>query len=462
MLRCSLLSLLLASLASAQSDLRVTLDGDISEWPEDVACLADEHYLYVRAQVEDSPHPLQAAPETLALWLDLDSDPATGAALNDPPDASGMGVDLIVEFSPSERGFGAACYTLTSTGGREPIANSAIGLEFAPTCAGPWYEIRIARDALSPASLGSRVRGMLVLSDRSGVVGWSDPFAASAPRGAAGPALTDALPPAKPRRGVRVVSWNVRHASPESNPEPFARVLQALDPDIILVQEWTNDGAASLASWATGMLGTRAGEEDLTPWNAVASDAWGVAVLSRHPITPASKLATLPGAQNPVRFVAARVQTPSGRVLATSVHLKCCGGGEGSEEATRVAEAEAINAILRPLAAGDEVVVVTGDFNLVGTRNPLDRLGDGLAKRGGRLEPADALCLGDASYATWRDAESDFTPGRLDYALVSISPEAAFVFDTSLLTDVALARLGLDRTDTDASDHLPLVVDLRP
>lgn len=38
----------------------------------------------------------------------------------------------------------------------------------------------------------------------------------------------------------------------------------------------------------------------------------------------------------------------------------------------------------------------------------------------------------------------------------------AFVLDTSRLGERSLARLGMDSTDTDASDHKPVVVDLVP
>jgi hypothetical protein len=37
----------------------------------------------------------------------------------------------------------------------------------------------------------------------------------------------------------------------------------------------------------------------------------------------------------------------------------------------------------------------------------------------------------------------------------------AFALDTARLTDEALAKSGLERDDTDASDHLPIVMDLR-
>lgn len=455
-----------AALSQAQP---VRLDGQVNEWAPDSAAQADGRHLFVRAQVEASGHPLQASPETLSLWLDLDADAGSGEQRTDPPEASALGVDLVVEFSPARKGYGVDCRAISSDGAaHERIGHAELGLEFAPTFAAPWYEIRLSRagdhPALAPLRRPGAVRGLFVLRDAAGeIVGWSDPFEAMLPAFAP-PAEVEQLPPPAARDSVRVVSWNVLRASPENAPEPFARVLQVLAPDVIVVQEWTNEGPEQLRDWATAMLGTSADSPDLTAWHAVASEAWGVGVLSRHPLEPVGALLLLPGERSPVRFVAAVARTDRGPVLVGSVHLKCCGGAAGEEEAQRLAEADAINASVRAVlqAHGPMPVVIAGDFNLVGTRFPLERLGAGLGSRGADLRPAEAWMLGDATLRTWRDDGSDFTPGRLDYALTDRAPTAAFVFDSAPLTEAALARLGLDRSDTAASDHLPLVVDVRP
>jgi len=154
-------------------------------------------------------------------------------------------------------------------------------------------------------------------------------------------------------------------------------------------------------------------------------------------------------------------------VLLTSIHLKCCGSATGREEATRQAEAKAINLMLaessRPWPMS--MRVISGDYNLVGTRTPLDLLAEGLDTDGSNLAVADAATLGDNAVFTWRDWSSPFTPGRLDFALYSdASGKAvhAFVLDTSRMSQETLARLGLDAADSAASDHLPVVLDLLP
>jgi endonuclease/exonuclease/phosphatase family metal-dependent hydrolase len=73
------------------------------------------------------------------------------------------------------------------------------------------------------------------------------------------------------------------------------------------------------------------------------------------------------------------------------------------------------------------------------------------------------MLLGDRLMTTWRDDPSPFSAGRLDYVLTSPSTlgvPQTFVVDTRRLSDGALAMMGLDRTDSAASDHMPLVVDL--
>ena len=63
----------------------------------------------------------------------------------------------------------------------------------------------------------------------------------------------------------------------------------------------------------------------------------------------------------------------------------------------------------------DAAVVIVGDYNLVGSRQPLDiiktaGLTDWLLHR-----------VGDRAAVTWRDEDSEFWPGRLD--LLAYDPE---------------------------------------
>ena len=58
-----------------------------------------------------------------------------------------------------------------------------------------------------------------------------------------------------------------------------------------------------------------------------------------------------------------------------------------------------------------------------------------------------------------------FPPGRLDYIVYSDSTaemRQSFVLDTAILSDAALDAAGLRRSDSLASDHLPVVLDIVP
>jgi endonuclease/exonuclease/phosphatase family metal-dependent hydrolase len=246
------------------------------------------------------------------------------------------------------------------------------------------------------------------------------------------------------------------------DPGPFARVLRVLDPDVVLLQEWTSR-PHEIAAWLNASVPLESGE-----WSVRMTEGWGVAVASRHPVQPLGhEELYLDGEEDAIRFAGALVDTPLGYLAASSVHLKCCGASGSSEDHARISEAGAINRSLSEALAVEPVGmrVIAGDFNLVGSRPPIDVMRNGLDADGSDLEIADARVLGDAAYMTWRDDANPFTPGRLDFTLVGDAGAEivrAFVLDTRGLSDRALDAAGLDRTDSAASDHMPLVVDLRP
>lgn len=466
-----------ASPGGSRGDTMIVLDGSIGEWPKEAAAIADEHYLYTRFMVQDQQFTIQSAPKSIALYFDTDADAATGLKSDKEP-LKGMGVDLEVVFSPGKsvggKGDGVMMWAIGADGKRTPAPITDFDFQAAPTFASDWYEARISRTptdghGLPQAGLlgPGHVKGVMALLDAKGAMeGWADPFTADTGAVcASGPALADAEPPLKPAKAVRVVSWNVEKSSPVKNPARFKRVLEALSPDIVLLQEWEEGDANALAGWFTAMVPRDTG------WNVVKapgdnSNGGGVAIVTRYSVQR-SPIETLrvseDGKQHAVRFVSARAMTPIGDICLGSTHLKCCGSAGSAEDAQRVEAAGAINAEMKGWTAKNAIRLIAGDMNLVGSRAPLDVLRAGLD--GGRdLTVADAVTYGDLAYATWHDAATPFGPGRLDYLVYSASNAKvvhAFVLDTTRLTDGALARMGLDRDDTlKASDHMPVVVDL--
>jgi endonuclease/exonuclease/phosphatase family metal-dependent hydrolase len=467
---------------AAAKGSKVALDGSFKDWPSNAAVQADPDWIYFHVTVPDASAPLQAGSETLALWLDADGDAKTGQVMPAPAGAAGMGVDLVVEYSPADAEHpgqtkrGVEARAMNPGGKTTALTHTQIGLASLPTYASGAYEARISRHvdaAAAPAlanALAARGRGtaMFVLKDKNGkVTGWSDPESFSKPAMPAGAPVADIAVPAKPKGAVRVVSYNVLKSKLVQEPGTFARVLHALNPDVILLQEWDAD-AATATAWFTAVV---TGKHE---WYA-RSAAGDVVIVSPYEITAlggpdtivaAGSEASEGGEKAPVRFLGAIVKTPRTPVAVGTLHLKCCGTAGSPEDARRLAEAKAINGAMRAALAqsGIKVRVFAGDFNLVGTRAPLDALCAGLDSDGSDLAVAEPMVLGDRAEYTWMDRQSEFPPGRLDFAVYSDAGSTvvnAFLLDTSRLAPKALAKIGLDGADTAASDHLPLVVDLK-
>ncbi len=451
----------------------IVLDGKFTDWPAGAATAADADWVYFAVAVEGQNMPLQASNTTLALWLDADDNPATGVQMPSPAIAAALGVDLAVEFSPQDGAGkatpGIAVYAFGEKGAKVGLNQAQLDLAAAPTTAAAAYEIRISRHpdaAVAPVlakllSTAGRARGMFVLIEKGKVVGSSNPESFTLPPlGAGSKPVSDSDLPQKPAGAIRILTYNVLKNSPEKNGNPFSRIFEATKPDIILLQEWDTNQATAQA-WFTAMV---TGE---SRWSAAIGEGGDVLIVSPHPITPLTHGAvTAAGADKPVRFASAKVKTPAGEVAVATVHLKCCGTVGSSEDTKRIAEATAVQAALSSAYGtdGSTLRLVTGDMNLVGSTTPLEKIAAGLDFDGSPLVPANPLVLGDSAEYTWSDEKEKFPPGRLDYILYSDSKATvlnAFVLDTRRLTDRSLARMGLARTDSAASDHLPVVVDFK-
>jgi endonuclease/exonuclease/phosphatase family metal-dependent hydrolase len=436
----------------------ITIDGDTTDWPGDtpVQVEADQHHLFIRFDPETGNHAIQAAPFTTRILIDADDRPGTGTPV------AGLGVDLAVLLSPPNAvgsiGIGSEVMRYDRDGFGASIGHAEIGFFFLPSHASTTYEARIDRAALaSVAGRPIRVRVEQVNADAQ--VLWSGEAEAELPAIDPGTAVPTADLPANPKDALRVLSLNVLHSAPLHNPDAFRRTLRAIDPDVILFQEWFNTPQTTIQTW----MNTNAGPG----WTVIAPNASkGVAVATRVPVLeviPAPLADSGPGRN--ARFVAAVVEGPAGPTIVGSLHLKCCGGANSAEDIRRNEEAASINATLADALTRhpDAAMAIGGDYNLVGTRTPLETLAQGLDADGGDLEPVHALTLGDAAAVTWVDEKSRFSPARLDWILIDSQRSTirrAFTLDTRRLTPAALQRLSLEPLDSQATDHLPIVVDL--
>ncbi|MFG0258157.1 MAG: endonuclease/exonuclease/phosphatase family protein [Phycisphaerales bacterium JB043] len=473
----SLLALAALTLASTPTiDAQtITLDGILSDWPEGVHTLADASHVYVRVDLEDTTS-LQSSQRAIHLRFDLDGDDTTGTSFPQPPDE---GVDLEIVISPSfgnsrQDDFVTARIIPHSSDVSGEVSIPIVDLLWAPTHASDSFEIRFDRAGELGPLIQSSSNATLQISafESDSSLAWQrepvpftlPPYESRAPSSAA--------IPERPESTIRVVSWNVRWGNPYMHPERFDRVFQALDPDVLLLQEWDMrdsppDTRAQIVEWFTQSL------PDVTTWGAERGNAAGVVIVSRFPIErfspydvqPITEGLELARDDRTVRFIGARIRTPQGDLLTGSFHLKCCGSHNGYEDHQRRAEARGINAIVEQ-AINQETptgVFLAGDMNLVGGAEPLLDLIDSLDLDGSHLSDTHTPILGDNVLSTWAGFDTRFPRGRLDYALYSdatIDVVNSFILDVSVLSPQVLDAHGLEPDDRDASDHLPLVFDL--
>lgn len=501
-----LLTLLLSVLANVSQPPAgpIVIDGTFDDWaavavavtdPADapnafvdfgnVKAAHDARHMYLKIDLGRTVN-AQGLDGTAMILLDVDGEPATGDEYFGLP-----GVDVIVELTPPNRrspnrpGMGMGVRSTTyHPDPNDPSARQLgpydIGLRFGPTHAGRRMEFRIDRGVRLPQTppmfLGETLNAKLVYLDSNGELrDETDPFTheLSIPFDPHPRAIEQASDPlARPARdAVRVVSWNVHHGAMLTDPQPFARTLAALNPDVLLLQELPETTSAEeLERFLNGVLAE--GGRGRRQWTVVLGEGGGdlrSAVASALPVEPSEPFRLVSFPDQPhrtVRAAGAIIESGSRRFLAVSVHLKCCGRIGGREDETRIEEVTAVREAIRAACeqGGLDGLVVAGDFNLVGGREPLELMMLGLDFDQSSLTVAEALQLDGLSNDTWADARQPFAPATLDYLLYADSAMRlgrAFVYDASDLSPRWRDVYGTEPDDTTiASDHLPIAADL--
>lgn len=483
-----------APLAQPAPPAAITLDGDLADWPAGQWARADEHFVYFRFDF-DAPRALFDARERLTLLVDADDNDATG----DPARALEPGADLSIEFNPAPRPDAAPVEGQARRGerlritplfapdaarkGNGTVTQSELQLLSIPTHAARSFELRLARsdklaDDLPAAGLLSSGKIRLALQRYDATTGAAigTPLRADIDAPPVQPFNPIGDLPAKDPGSVRVLTYNVLWSSPtkpEPGPAGFSRLLKKTDPDIVVLQEWFDrevDQARTIAqreeavaAWFNQHVGGT--------WQVVGSAGQGVFVASRYKVLHRGPETLMTEAKSnwdfPVRLAAAVLDTPAGPITIGSVHLKCCGTLDSPEDVRRRAEVEVINRTLRELAsaATGGKIIVGGDYNLVGDHEIADRLIADLDTDGSALSLATPLMLGDRIAHTHGGTTRNGGRSRLDYIAY---PDAGFrvtgqfVIDTTIINAPSLQSLGLQAQDTEGSDHLPVVVDLKP
>lgn len=262
---------------------------------------------------------------------------------------------------------------------------------------------------------------------------------------------------------LRVASLNTeRHGLTDpARAGAFRRLLDLADADVYAFQEEWDTPQETLRR----RLDEFDPRGDGRPW--VVHKIGGCAIAARDKLIPAWSFDS--------SYAAAIVDpgpTPQDgmAVLIVSVHLKCCGYAGSEEDQRRVRQALEIRRTIAELRAGrmgdellpyrDAPAVILGDWNLVGSRRPLDEL-TGPTLKG--FERLDVRHVGSPHAWTWRDRDGKgFPPGVLDHIVfqssdllglsgIALSEDPAAPFDP--------ASLGLRAGDLEASDHALLIAD---
>ncbi|MCH8152045.1 MAG: endonuclease/exonuclease/phosphatase family protein [Planctomycetes bacterium] len=420
---------------------------------------------------------------TVLLLLDCDGNRETGKSMR------GLGgVDVIIELTPANAEFpgqaGEGVGLRSTTYQPDPQDTAArrlspydIGFTFAPTYASDRFEFRIRRGVELPQTAATftrdRFTGKLLFRDRAGH--------ARDETGAFSYELTPVNRSAKPKArdplsrpgeaGLRIVSWNVNQGALLANSEPFGRVLAAVDPDVILLQELTDRNTAGQVE---GVLNRWLPRDGPQQWDVVFGAGGGnlrCVIASRLELTPAKPVELVPHPMwredHYLRAVGTIIEHAGKRLLVISVHLRARGRAGSREDLIRGLELETLRQAIRTAMLGENIngIIVAGDFNLVGSRRPLDLMTKWLDLENWSLEAAQAYQLDGLSNATWSDPDEPFVPGRLDYLLYSdatLTVLRSFVLDSRDLNPRWLDRHGLKLHDTaSASDHLPLIADVK-
>ncbi|MEM8738540.1 MAG: alkaline phosphatase D family protein [Planctomycetota bacterium] len=459
---------------------RPTIDGSLDDWTVGSAIKGDQSYLYGRFETP-TLRTLRRYRDYPVLMFDLDNDSATGAALSHM-----AGVDLQIEIAaPSEpvegrRQRSRTVATAYLSDGRsvrldDPPALRALDFQIAPTHASRRHEFRLSRAAAGTLGLPvltdeGTVRMAVALADReTGATQLLLTDEAVLPAYAAPREASAAVAmPAKAGGAVRLMAINVLWGEPLKNPEPFARIFSATEADIYLIQEWERGrySEAEICAWFREHVDAEA------PWAAMVTGSGGrgagTAVVTALPLSaklPAFTPVATERWNFPARISGAAVQTPVGDFVVGNVHFKAGGALGSAEDTRRLAEADAVNRLLLGLSAAvsPEVVVLGGDYNLNGSTSVVEVGTRGLDLDRSPLTTATPHVLGRPGL-TYTHGRGPFK-NRLDFISYSDSSAevtASFVLDTQVLSESSLRRMGLERDDTDATDHLPVVVDLRP
>ena len=262
----------------------------------------------------------------------------------------------------------------------------------------------------------------------------------------------------EPGTDVRIVSFNT-YFEGLSDPDragAMGRLLNSVDGDIYCFQEeWKTEGHSDIL-------------KRLMP--PEGKGRWHIHKVHGNVIASKYRLNILPSKND--RYAAAYIRSAENSLLVINAHLKAMGYIDSGEDQLRVRQANDIVATIGEVCSGQyfqddapgtkPAIVIVGDFNLVGSRAPLDLILD--KKVYGLKDWLIPNLIGE-SVVTWRGgSRASFSPGKLDYVIYSaktLTAKNGFILNSELLSQTELRQLKLDVADSKLSDHLLMTIDFQ-
>ena len=280
-------------------------------------------------------------------------------------------------------------------------------------------------------------------------------------------AFTFSQPPETPKRrshrrysgtDVRIVSFNTyfEGLSDPNREEAMGRLLNSVNGDVYCFQEeWKTEGHGEILKRLMPL-------ENENLWHI--HKVHGNVIASKYP------LKALPSKND--RYAAAYIGLAENHLFIINVHLSAMGYIGSEDDRLRIRQVDDIVATIDEIHRGqydeDDApgtqpgIVIVGDFNLVGSRTPLDMIID--KKVYGLKDWLIPNLIGE-SVVTWRGgSHASFSPGKLDYIVYStrtLIPKNGFILNAELLNRTERKQLSLDVADSKLSDHLLMTVDFQ-
>ena len=426
-------------------------DYNYDDWAE-LKITNDDDFIFFKISLHSEETLLQNW-NNFYLYIDADRDSLTGHPFR------GLGAELAWHF-----GYRTGQYF--EQDGIIDLWQNDITLRQAPTVTSTEFEIAIARGSFvlsDPDSIAVIFSSFYDTGDYmpdswGGVVYQLDTTVV----GPAAPILLE-------KTGTRLVTYNTLNTGilePDRQPK-FQRIIQALDPDIIALQEHSewNEIGDIISSWFP---------EDTWYQGYTFRD---LVVLSKYPIINQANLISSE------RTMCALLQTDdpiNPYLLILNSHFSCCDNDDDRQE-----QVDELVQVLREWRLNDNgpfdlpegtPMFHVGDFNFVGYREQIETVTAGNIQDEGNYGSDfpldwDGTAITDLfsrqthkrmAY-TWRSDGSSFNPGKLDYVLYTDSNLSIlnhFVLNTLAMPDSVLNEWELEAEDTnEASDHLPRIVD---